>query len=357
MAQIPPQQPGSQAPQPRMHRTHISDAVVAMLRSLPLPDKLKKNKEIEEKNQARRLLSINHALDPVAFPLAGSEAASMISLDSIDREELSKPHVFDRLKSFLTHNFFSEFSDIISKKRAGDSLLLDGKRLKISCGERQAPNRSFGVPTKIDFQQLSILEITDSHTPLPLHFFTNKNLRYLTSNLSTIPRMKVFSVDETAKAPRILDVQKLCTLEFFGNELSISCAEWTEASENYLIFQAERDSEGPDGNFTVWLTEHLSFFRNIEDRIEYFRAWQPEEIRLWAKYRLTPEPFDAGIYYLLYMQARTKLDLQKSLNVPASRNFPNSRRPSSSSQFPATSSSSRPFRSGNKPSLPPCCLI
>ena len=278
MVQDAPQQPGPQAPQPYAHRTHISDAVIAMLRSLPLPDKLKKNKEIEEKNQACRLLSINHALDPVAFPLDGSEATSMISLNSIDREELSKPHIFNRLKSFLTHNFFSEFSDIISKKQAGDSLLTDGKHLKISCGERQAPSRSFGVPIKIDFQQLLILEIMDSHTLLPLHFFTNKNLHYLTSNLSTIPHMKVFSVDELAKAPCILDVQKLCNPEFFGNKLSISCAEWTEASENYLIFQAECDLEGPDGNFTVWLTEHLSFFRNIEDRIEYFCAWQSKEI-------------------------------------------------------------------------------
>jgi len=51
-------------PQACARKTHISAVVIAMLNKLPLPDKLVKNKEIEQKNQERHLKSLNHALDP-----------------------------------------------------------------------------------------------------------------------------------------------------------------------------------------------------------------------------------------------------------------------------------------------------
>jgi hypothetical protein len=134
--------PGQQQPE-RIRRTHISDRVVAMLKTLLLPDKLKKNKEIDERNQLRRLKMLNHELDPVAHPDTGSEQASLITLDSDDMEELRKPSIFERFKSQLTDALYSTLSEEFSKKRSGDSLTSVGeKRQKIHSGEKEATQRS-----------------------------------------------------------------------------------------------------------------------------------------------------------------------------------------------------------------------
>jgi len=44
------------------------------------------------------------------------------------------------------------------------------KRWKIYFGEKEAPQRPFGVPTDVDFIQFRILEKPDPHVPLSLHF-------------------------------------------------------------------------------------------------------------------------------------------------------------------------------------------
>jgi hypothetical protein len=62
----------------RRPKTHFSDVVSVMLKSLPLRLRLKRNKEIEEKNEARNLTTLLHTEDPEANPEPGSEAVSLL---------------------------------------------------------------------------------------------------------------------------------------------------------------------------------------------------------------------------------------------------------------------------------------
>jgi len=84
-----------------------------------------------------------------------------------------------------------------------------------------------------------------------------------------------------------------------------------QGSENYRIFQVNRDEDGLDGNYMVWLKQYLAFFENLKDRIESFRAWLPLEIKLCLKYRTVTEPFVNGIYYIEYMQRQATFILKQ----------------------------------------------
>jgi hypothetical protein len=67
------------------------------------------------------------------------------------------------------------------------------------------------------------------------------------SNASTHPSYhQVNPLNDSLKATRILDIDKLCTAEWFGPELSVSCSEWTEAAKVYCEYQTARDCEGPN---------------------------------------------------------------------------------------------------------------
>jgi len=46
----------------------VSEAISAILKSLTLPARLKRNKEIEDQNQARALQTLRYTQDPVAYP-------------------------------------------------------------------------------------------------------------------------------------------------------------------------------------------------------------------------------------------------------------------------------------------------
>jgi len=64
--------------------THTSPAIIQLLKNLSLPNILQKNKGIEAENDARSAKTLNNALDLVAHPQPGSEAASLITIDPED---------------------------------------------------------------------------------------------------------------------------------------------------------------------------------------------------------------------------------------------------------------------------------
>lgn len=71
--------------------THTSLAIIDMLKYLPLASILQKNKWIEAENYARALNSLKHATDPVAYPVAGYETASLVTINAEDLNCLRVP--------------------------------------------------------------------------------------------------------------------------------------------------------------------------------------------------------------------------------------------------------------------------
>ena len=87
--------------QPRVPRTHTSPAIIQLLKNLSLPNILQKNKKIEADNDARSAKTLNHALDPAAYPQPGSEVASLITIDPEDLARLRVPSFFASVRDFI----------------------------------------------------------------------------------------------------------------------------------------------------------------------------------------------------------------------------------------------------------------
>jgi hypothetical protein len=373
-----------QVPPAHLPRTH-TPRLIELLKSLCLADKLQRNKEIEEENASRRKKTFNHTRDPAVHPQPGSPAASLITLNSRDLDDLRDYSIFERFKSLLPLDLLKSLAPS-SKKRDAEELLDPEafilKRRRCHLGEREASTSSLGrqAPINLDSYTFEVLFTTEDHVALPLNFFLTKNLRYIAANGATITQNKANPTTQSlnAKALRIYDVSKLQAI--FGDELDMTLPEWSEAANNWFQFQSRRDTEGSDGRFTRFIAQHLDFFQECEDRIEYYPAWKSLEQKLRADYRANPTPFDENKYGVLYTQCKMMHDISQQMsnklpqqfrsNVSSRRPFSqgssssyqaaqSSRSNSSPGFFPQSSAqlpnSFRPFR--QKLPMPPTCIL
>ena len=99
-------------PPVRVHKTHISNAISALLKALPLTLRLKRNKEIESLNEARQLKTLLYNQDPVNNPQPGSETASLITIDSSEIKFLSSPNIFGVFRDFMPFYLIRKLAEI-----------------------------------------------------------------------------------------------------------------------------------------------------------------------------------------------------------------------------------------------------
>jgi len=225
----------------RIPKTHLPN-LLDKLKSLPLKLKLSMNKNIEQTNFSRTERAYKHALDPVANPDPGSEAASMITISSEEMSSLSIPSFMSALTSVMPLYLLQIFAlqDKDKRKREDSSGLtdllstMDARIAKRHCmdGSKLVP-RSASAAVKIAFPQ--ILFDTELEVSVPLSFFTHSNLRYIIDHASTLPTRRANGKIE-GKGPIIIDVEKLA--EKIGRELSIDFGQYTQASQQMYRFQS-----------------------------------------------------------------------------------------------------------------------
>ncbi|KAF8887982.1 hypothetical protein CPB84DRAFT_1661197, partial [Gymnopilus junonius] len=95
----------------RVPKTHTTPTLIALLKSLPLPAILKKNKQIEAENEARSLKTLNHELDPTTYPDSGSENASLITIDPKDMARLKITSFFLTVKDLVYNSLAMQLVD------------------------------------------------------------------------------------------------------------------------------------------------------------------------------------------------------------------------------------------------------
>ncbi|KAF8965656.1 hypothetical protein BDZ97DRAFT_1638838, partial [Flammula alnicola] len=113
---------------PRAPCTHTSAIIIRLLQSLPLISILQKNKGIKAANAVRSLKSLNHPMDPAAHPDAGSEAASLISLDPEDLNRFKIPsfaasfhdHIYASLAKWIADEDIKDRESSNLKRKGGD---------------------------------------------------------------------------------------------------------------------------------------------------------------------------------------------------------------------------------------------
>ena len=284
--QLPQQQPPLQNQNPlplqqppqdlqhiaRVRRTHKDELISSFLSKLSLREKLSTNKEIEEKNKEREAKTLRNKLDPATYPDTGSEAASLITIDPVDIEDLKDQTMFARFLSVLPDSLIQritrenrhEKEEKEKRKRDEVPRIISDESRDIKCrcmDSDRATNQIIGLQNPIDFSE--IMYTTDNHTALPLPFFQNKHLRYIIDHGATLPTIKSNPKEGESKGAYILDVAKLT--DNFGAETTIDFGQWNEAAGNCFRFQMSRDKNGDSGSYAYWWSQHFDFFNKQED--------------------------------------------------------------------------------------------
>ena len=97
----PPNQIPILASPPCTCHTHCNPTIIQKLKDLPLFNRLQKNEEIETENLARSLRDLNRSMDPVKYLDPGSGQASLITIETADKQRLKLPSFSTILQSVI----------------------------------------------------------------------------------------------------------------------------------------------------------------------------------------------------------------------------------------------------------------
>ncbi|KAF8974295.1 hypothetical protein BDZ97DRAFT_1772843 [Flammula alnicola] len=367
-------QPNTQPP-PRLPRTHTNPTIIQLLKSLPLISKLQKNKEIEDKNAERALKTLNHTQDMTAFPDAGSEAASLVTLDPEDLDRFRVPsfalsfrdYIYSSLAKWIADE---EIKDPKNKRKALDDPKITSDEARIAkrhcMNGRKLTPWIVGAPWHASFPQ-SLFD-TEGCIMVPLSFFLNENLQILNVEASTLPTVKTNPNPGETKGISILDVEKLSVR--FGRELSLDFSQWTEAAGNVYLFQKERDEPNTGDAHSEWYDQHFGFYIAQKDKVRLYDTWKADELKFrqehWACYgEFKGSRYDQAFalsekQHAMMAEIRDMMATNKTPSGRDNGNFPKS---SLNSKYPPRRSSDRPSSSsfppgsGRSSSSPSDCLI
>ncbi|KAF8151433.1 hypothetical protein B0H34DRAFT_626602, partial [Crassisporium funariophilum] len=301
---------------PRVPRTHISPEVVAILKNLPLFNKLESNKEIELLNAIRIRKSLDHALDPVTHREPGSDTASLITISDEEISELFDDNIRTYYKDVIPVSVLKRLAasqktthgESQSNKRFLTSTDAVEKSIETRLAKRRCMTgadivpRVVGIPSPLIFPQ--VMYDTEDCVSIPLPFFLHKNVCYIIDNAAMLNTVKSNPLDGASKGLQILDIAKLSNK--LGSELSLTCSQWVEAGWQMYRFQQERDRDGPNGSFARWYSNHFNFFNSQIDKDETYEAWKSLELDLRQEFRRQKKEYSAAHYAERYLIAKSE---------------------------------------------------
>ncbi|KAF9442145.1 hypothetical protein P691DRAFT_682112, partial [Macrolepiota fuliginosa MF-IS2] len=268
-------------PNPPPKRTTHLAGITEFLRGLPLPLKLKKNSEIEKANFDRIKKKLHHQSDPTNFPDDGSSEASFVTVDSDEMQTLNNPSLFSSLRESIPY-YMLRALELKDKRRLEDKGLMD----LVDNDEIHAAKQccmdgdTMADPNTVDFSFLFKIpdiyfDTADAHVSIPLSYFLLKNMQYVHDNFSTLFLRRV-NVEGDKKGPLVLDMQKLTPL--FGEELSLSYADFSQVGEQMVCLESLRDKVVNRSYSHGWF-QHFTFFKQ-PGADEVYEYWKKGELEL-----------------------------------------------------------------------------
>ncbi|KAJ3799464.1 hypothetical protein GGU11DRAFT_498048 [Lentinula aff. detonsa] len=363
----------------RAHRTHRNPILVEALKKLSLEARLKFNRDIEVKNEARRLKSIDHAMGNASRP--GSPTASFVTVDSeeialIRKEPAFLKRVFDYLGPWAI-NFIQDRNSSDKRKAEEDTEAKDvaAKKARLVPDIEEGSN---DLP-EINFPQ--ILFDTAKRVPggIPLSFFIYERLSAIASDTLLTQKIRVSFLDDDGKKSTVyaLDVPKLIDewkLPKSGDKKEgLSFSEFREAAGFLLKFEAERTIGGENSNNYRWLDNHFSFWLVDRSSESLFEFWKDLEFDQRMERKIYPKPFVTSSYENAWSKAENKkarsIEVKEILAAATAAAMSAVSSSSSSSSYPSAQKQmkkltkfggiSTPFQAGSKgkrKTLAPCCL-
>ncbi|KIL71683.1 hypothetical protein M378DRAFT_155280 [Amanita muscaria Koide BX008] len=293
----PSQPEGGQPPADKQRKTHRNDRIIALLRALSRADKIKRNDLIEQRNAARDLTRAYSEENSLHEAVSSNE-----SLITVPDEEPDTSPQAEQARSFLSSlspkSAKTWFKNVFGKRyrEFGDSSKDECiiQRSKKHAAKRRAEiSVTPGAVLPPGFNRHHHI-LFASNVYMPLHLFTNKNLRILNREGATLATTKISTSTAKGKenSVKILDLTKFETLH--GSEESLSQAQWSEAVRNYIRFFDSLDQE----SLSQCWEDHFGFFEEQEDLVENFNAILILDIKMRKDYVAQPFSFSMQYYAL-----------------------------------------------------------
>ncbi|KAJ3768875.1 hypothetical protein FB446DRAFT_814265 [Lentinula raphanica] len=226
---------------------------------------------------------------------------------------------------------------------------------------------------------MEFLQLQLNKVPIPFHFFTTKNIKFILSYHTTFDRYKL---PDKSQAFSLKDAQKQIAklTEMDVKDLdNLPWHLWEEAMLNLILFHASRFQEGPQSLLVLELQNLADFFCNKAGLFDYYPYWREEESELRSKVlegkKVKDETLRAAWERVLtavkldkrdgrpappqpLLSTTAPLTLAVPTLFPPAPFPPSSRNQIQEGKPRAGLTSLQPFPSGSKGQLPfgPCCI-
>ncbi|KAJ3740291.1 hypothetical protein DFH05DRAFT_1511193, partial [Lentinula detonsa] len=307
------------------HKTHGNPVLVDALKKLSLEGRLKFNREIELKNEDRRLKSINYAMGNASRP--GSPTASFVTVDSEEIDLIRKEMAFlKRVFEYLgpwAINFIQgrNSSDKRKMEEDAESRVVTAKRARLVPDVKEGTNDPT-VISEIIFPQILFDTAKRVSGDIPLSFFTYEHLSTIASDTLSTQKFARFFLGRRWKEVhgvrlgRTETDRRMETAQRWRQERGTVLQRIPRSGgfQKFLLkFEAECTIGGENSNNYRWLNNHFSFWLVHRNSESLFELWKELEFDQRMERKVLPKPFVASSY----KNAWSKAESDKSRSIEA----------------------------------------
>ncbi|KAJ3972259.1 hypothetical protein EV361DRAFT_153798 [Lentinula raphanica] len=280
----------------RTHRTRADPVKYATLKKMSVEGRLQFNLDVQRRNDARYVKALANE--------ETSDSESFVSVEEEDLHEIRRSRdTFNLFRSKFSQHTISwlmkrNLEEGIPNWTLEDSLPLPRRPRTPSDEGSVAHNAKRLKPLDLDFEPVEEMLSDDegdpsgirfpnelklharNKIPIPFHFFTTKNVKFLLSSHMTFDRVKL---PNGSQAFSLKDAQKQIARSSdtdVKDPESIPWHLWEEAFLNLMFFHSSRFEAGSGAPLILELKSLADFFRNKEDSHKYYPYWKEEEADL-----------------------------------------------------------------------------
>ncbi|KAJ3738018.1 hypothetical protein EV360DRAFT_90939, partial [Lentinula raphanica] len=271
----------------RTHRTRADPVKYATLKKMSVEGRLKFNLDVQRRNHARYAKSLLNE--------ETSDSESFVSVEEEDLHQIRHSRdSFNLVKSSFSQYTISWMMNHNSKEGIPNWTLEDTlpRRPRASSDDEPAAHIAKRLKPDSDFEPAEEMLSDDegnpagirfpsklklhakNRVPIPFHFFTTKNVKFLLSSHMTFDRIKL---PNGSQAFSLKDAQKQIArfTDTDAKDLdNIPWHLWEEAFLNLMFFHSSRFAQGSDAPLIVELKSLADFFRNQPDSHNFYPYWR-----------------------------------------------------------------------------------
>ncbi|KAJ3817763.1 hypothetical protein EV361DRAFT_951036 [Lentinula raphanica] len=278
----------------RTHRTRADPEKYARLKQMSVEARLEYNLGVQRRNDACYAKSLGNE--------ETSDSESIVSVDEREFQQIRRSwDSFNTVKAKLSQYSISWLMDRNLKEGIPNWTLEDGlpalprRPRSPSDDDSVALNAKRSKPSDVDFEPVEEMLSDDegdpsgicfpsklklharNKIPIPFHFFTTKNVKFLLSSHMTFDRVKL---PNGSQAFSLKDAQKQIARSTDTDVKDVESLPWhlwEEAFLNLMFFHSSRFEAGSNAPLILELKGLADFFRNKEDSHKYYPYWKEEE--------------------------------------------------------------------------------